>query len=349
MPRPMSTTTLRTRAAMRARTPAAIWAACPTRRRRKAACRRLIACPRGACGTVFRFPAHRAKMPRRRTLRRGPRMQGPATHRTTPRSSFPAATQTRTLAVRSPTAPAAADRMPPFTSIASRADRSARWPTGPMSPNQTGRSAARVDAKSGTTTMRTMDLPAPVLAPYTGAQLRFATAAWPMRAGEELRSARIFRALSHASRTVGLPDPWPIRFASAVRDEVHHARLCATVAAILAAPEPTYDARPVRARLASVPEPLARLLSLLLVEVAMGETISMYLFRAGRRASIEPLTRAALGLIVGDEVRHQRLGWMGLAFLWPTLNEPTRAALQREAARGLALQREAARGPALGG
>ena len=156
-----------------------------------------------------------------------------------------------------------------------------------MSPNQTGRSAARIDAKTGTATMRTMDLPAPVLAPYTVAQLRFATAAWPMRAGEELRSARIFRALSHASRTVGLPDPWPIRFASAVRDEVHHARLCATVAAILAAPEPTYDARPVRARLASVPEPLARLLSLLLVEVAMGETISMYLNRAGNRAYVD--------------------------------------------------------------
>jgi hypothetical protein len=194
---------------------------------------------------------------------------------------------------------------------------------------------------------RATDLPAPVLAPYTAAQLRFATVAWPMRAAEELRSARIFRALAQASRVVGLPSPWPERFASAVRDEVRHARLCATVAAALGAPVPKYDARPVRVRLASVPEPLARLLSLLIIEVAMGETISMHLFRAGRRGSIEPLTRAALGAIVGDEVRHQRLGWQGLAFLWPTLGNSMRAFLQREAARGLATCEQRTARPAM--
>jgi hypothetical protein len=183
--------------------------------------------------------------------------------------------------------------------------------------------------------------------PYTEAQLRFATVAWPMRAGEELRSARIFRALAQASRFVRLPGPWPARFASAVRDEVRHARLCATVGAALGAPVPRYDARPVKARLASVPEPLERLLSLLVIEVAMGETISMYLFRAGRRASIEPLTRAALSSIVGDEVRHQRLGWQSLAFLWPTLTESMRAFVQKEATRGLAICEQQTARPAM--
>jgi hypothetical protein len=221
-----------------------------------------------------------------------------------------------------------------------------------MSPSQTGRSAARIDAEArpgdaSSVTMRTTELPAPAIAPYTDAQLRFATAAWPMRAGEELRSARIFRALAQASRAVGLPDPWPARFASAVRDEVRHARLCAAVGATLGAPVPKYDRLPVLARLAGMPEPFACLLSLLLIEVAMGETISMYLFRAGRRASIEPLTRAALGAIAGDEVRHQRLGWTGLAFLWPTLSEPERAGLQREAARGLAMCEQQTARPAM--
>jgi hypothetical protein len=195
--------------------------------------------------------------------------------------------------------------------------------------------------------MRTTELPAPLLAPYTEAQLRFATVAWPMRASEELRSARIFRALAQASRVVGLPEPWPARFASAVRDEVRHARLCAAVGAALGAPFPKYDARPVRARLASVPEPLARLLSLLMIEVAMGETISMYLFRAGRRASIEPTTRAALSSIVGGEVRHQRLGWQALAFLWPTLDPSMRAFLQSEATRGLAMCEQQIARPAM--
>ncbi len=195
--------------------------------------------------------------------------------------------------------------------------------------------------------MRTTDLPPPDVTPYTAAQLRFATIAWPMRAGEELRSARIFRALAEASRAVALPEPWPARFASAVRDEVRHARLCATVGAALGAPVPRYDARPVKARLASVPEPLVRLLSLLITEVAMGETISMYLFRAGRRAAIEPLSRAALSSIVGDEARHQRLGWQGLAFLWPTLGASMRALLQAEASRGLAMCEQQTARPAM--
>jgi hypothetical protein len=198
-----------------------------------------------------------------------------------------------------------------------------------------------------TAAMVTTDLPAPDLAPYSEAQVRFAVAAWPMRAAEELRSARIFRALHRVARDAHVPEPWPSRFAAAMRDEVRHARLCIRVGAALGARTPEYDARPVRARVASLPDPLMRLASLLLVEVAIGETISMYLFRAGRRASIEPLTRAALGVIVGDEVRHQRLGWAGLASLWPTLTSGLQERVQREAARGLAACEQQTARPAL--
>jgi hypothetical protein len=68
--------------------------------------------------------------------------------------------------------------------------------------------------------------------------------------------------------------------------------------------------------------------------------VSSLLFRAGRRAAVEPLTRAALTSILGDEVRHARLGWSALAALWPALDAAERAALQREAAAGLgALER----------
>jgi hypothetical protein len=90
-----------------------------------------------------------------------------------------------------------------------------------------------------------------------------------------------------------------------------------------------------------------RTASLLLVEVAMGETISTYLFRAGRRAAVEPLTRAALGAILSDEVRHQRLGWDALKALWPSLDDPLRAAVQREAARGLAAAEQQNARPAM--
>lgn len=154
---------------------------------------------------------------------------------------------------------------------------------------------------------------APSLASFTREQIAFAAAAWPLRAAEELRSALIYRALARASASA-LPAFTP-RFAAVAREEVGHARLCATVGAQLGATAPSYDARPVRARLARVPDPLARTLALVVGEVAIGETISMAMFRESRRATTEPLTRAAIESILADEARHQQLGWDSLTAL----------------------------------
>ena len=179
------------------------------------------------------------------------------------------------------------------------------------------------------------ELPDAQLGGFDAAQVAFAAAAWPMRAAEELRSALIFRALARAAGTVGAWTSWLPAFADAVRDEVRHARLCAEVGAGLGAPPPRYDATPVRRRLARLIEPRARAAALLLVEVAMGETISMSLFRAGRRAAKEPRTRAALSAILEDEVRHQQLGWSGLSAFAPTLAADERRELEREATSAL--------------
>ncbi len=191
------------------------------------------------------------------------------------------------------------------------------------------------------------ELPAPELTAYSAAQRAFAVAAWPLRAAEELRSALIYRALVAASRAAGLPAPWPARFAEVVRGEVRHARLCATVGARLGAARPPYDAGPVRARLAPLVDPITRTGALLCAEVAIGETISMTLFRAGRRSATEPLARAALESILRDEVRHQRLGWDGLAVLWPLLAPARRDALQREATSALAASEQQIAAPVL--
>jgi hypothetical protein len=189
-------------------------------------------------------------------------------------------------------------------------------------------------------------LPAPALAPYTEAQVGFARRAWPLRAAEELRSALVFRALARASRAAGMPAEWSARFDDAVRDELGHARLCAAVGRALEAPPPRYDPALVRARLAVLPDPVTRASALLLVEVAIGETISMSFFRAGRRAAREPLTRAALESILRDEVRHQRLGWSGITALWPSLTAPQRERLQWEATVALAAMEQQNAAPA---
>jgi len=190
-------------------------------------------------------------------------------------------------------------------------------------------------------------LPPPALAGYQEADVAFARTAWPLRAAEELRSALIFRALAQASARSPICASWTPQFLAAAHDEIFHAKLCAATGACLGAPPPRYDADPVHARLAPLLDATRRACALALMEVAVGETISLAMFRAGRRAAREPLTRAALHRILIDEVRHQRLGWSAISAWWPALDEANRQALQEEARAGLgAIERQIA-APAL--
>jgi hypothetical protein len=182
-------------------------------------------------------------------------------------------------------------------------------------------------------------LPVAELARFSPAQVAFAAAAWPMRAAEELRSALIYRALARASRTA-LPS-FTDRFERVAHEEVGHARLCAIVGTRLAAPRPDYDAGPVRARLAPLTDDRTRTIALVTSEVAIGETISMAMFRESRRAATEPLTRATIESILADESRHQQLGWDALAALGPS------ATLLREATMALAASEQQVAAPAL--
>jgi hypothetical protein len=189
-------------------------------------------------------------------------------------------------------------------------------------------------------------LPSPVVEGYAAEQLAFARLAWPMRAAEELRSALIFRALARASARSPISAAWSGRFLAGAHDEIFHARLCAAVGARLGAAAPHYDARPVRARLARLADPTRRACALALIEVAVGETISLAMFRAGRRAAREPLTRAALERILADEVRHQRLGWSAIADWWPALDATARESLQEEARTGFGAMEQQIAAPA---
>ncbi|MES1157789.1 MAG: hypothetical protein ABUL67_01695, partial [Haliangium ochraceum] len=94
-------------------------------------------------------------------------------------------------------------------------------------------------------------------------------------------------------------------------------------------------------------DPTQRACALALVEVAIGETISLALFRAGRRAAREPLTRAGLERILVDEVRHQRLGWAAVTAWWPALDPTRREALQEEARTALGAMEQQIAAPAL--
>jgi hypothetical protein len=190
-------------------------------------------------------------------------------------------------------------------------------------------------------------LPQPALAGYEEAEVAFARDAWPLKAAEELRSALIFRALAQASARSPICAGWTARFLAAAHDEIFHAKLCAATGARLGALRPCYDAGPVHARLAPLADPTRRAGALALIEIAVGETISLAMFRAGRRAAREPLTRAVLHRILIDEVRHQRLGWSAISAWWPALDRPNRLALQEEARAGLGATEQQIAAPAL--
>src|SRR5262249_7525813 len=149
-------------------------------------------------------------------------------------------------------------------------------------PGRTAGAMARPIADRRAERPRASDLPPSDLTGFTPAQIAFGISAWPMRAAEELRSALIFRALPRAAGPVPSLGPWTGRFAAMVGDELRHTRLCAALGVRLGAPAVAYDAAPVRARVAGLPDPTRRAAAILLVEAAIGETISTMLFRAGR-------------------------------------------------------------------
>ena len=176
---------------------------------------------------------------------------------------------------------------------------------------------------------------APPLAPagwhqYGASDLTIAARAWSARAGQERRSAAVFATISS-----GLAS-WPVSLgllsalARIVGDELRHAELCRRMAAELGGSVEDDDLGSTERRL----RPPGRAatsaaLSLLLIEGAVGETISAAIFAATRALTEEPRTRSALSAVLRDEVRHARTCWEALAALTKEL-EPDLPTLRRE-------------------
>jgi hypothetical protein len=158
--------------------------------------------------------------------------------------------------------------------------------------------------------MTVVHSPHPRPSPYTPDQRAFAALAWTMRAEEERRSAAVFADLLGLLADAKVPLE-PVRDVHGiVGDEICHAELCAHMARTLGAPEPTPRALARTGPIPDAPDARrARTLEIVLVEGAIGETISSALFAAGRRATLELRARDALGRILRDEALHARAFW----------------------------------------
>jgi hypothetical protein len=170
----------------------------------------------------------------------------------------------------------------------------------------------------------------PALKEFSTAQIAFARQAWPMKAAQELRSAAVFTELQQLAILCALPLDLASVLADAARDELLHAELCFRVAELLGSPPDRVAMDSVEARFASFPDRRQRLLTLLLIEVAVGETVSCSLFRAAAKGSEEPVTRLALSVILRDEARHARIGWQALEALRFGWSEDDRRLLKDE-------------------
>jgi hypothetical protein len=175
--------------------------------------------------------------------------------------------------------------------------------------------------------------------------VRFAAQAWPLRAAEEDRSQAIFQEAGALAREVGLGEALATRLDHAARDEGEHRALCMHVGKAMRARAPRLDRSPVRARLRSLPgAPRQRLLSVLVVDVAVGESVSCGLFAAALDRTEDSLIRSALTTLLRDEAGHALLGWDCLAAALEGAPDEAKAWAREEAGRGLAaLQQSMAR------
>jgi len=191
-------------------------------------------------------------------------------------------------------------------------------------------------------------IPPPDVSRYDAAQVAFAARAWTLKAEEEYRSAAVFAEIVAGCLQLGAPVDLLAPLSRVVQDEIAHASLCLDLSVRFGAPPPAADLSRVNARLAAHGSDRGRqALSLLLFEGAVGETVSVALFRAGRRGAREPCTRAALSAILRDEARHSTLCWHAAAELWPECSAEARDALQRDLSRSLGAFEQGAALPAL--
>jgi len=158
-----------------------------------------------------------------------------------------------------------------------------------------------------------------------------------MRALQERRSAAVFATISAGLARLPLPPPLLGAVARIASDEITHTQICRDLASELGAAVPADELGATERRLGpaatGAPTPLA---ALLLVEGAVGETISTALFAATRRATSEPRSHAALTLILKDEARHARTCWAVLAEL-ARITALDAAALEADLSRELGI------------
>jgi hypothetical protein len=137
---------------------------------------------------------------------------------------------------------------------------------------------------------------------------------WEDRARAEVRTAAAFAKVSYELLRCGASPQVLESAGRAVSDELGHVEVCRLAASAYYGREARWP-EPGIAQLPSYRDAPRRLRPTLdLVGMCcMSETIAVAWLEAGLKDARSPLARAAIRILMADDVRHARLGWMHLA------------------------------------
>ena len=135
-----------------------------------------------------------------------------------------------------------------------------------------------------------------------------ARVAWASRIVDEYRSVVVFGELLVLLARVEAPYAALCAVQRLIGDELRHTRLCADLADMLGGHDDlAIDLRELGLPPSSDP-PAGRALEIIVRELVVAETESVYALRAYRDATTDPACRTALSLLLRDEVRHAATG-----------------------------------------
>jgi hypothetical protein len=181
--------------------------------------------------------------------------------------------------------------------------------------------------------VRSISLPAPEYSRFSAGDLAFAGRAWRMKADQEYLSAGVFAELTAGLLDDGIALETIDTFSTIVSDEVTHAALCDRLARELGNGNGRSKNPSLRTRLAGHGgNRRLEALSLLMIEGAIGETLSTALFKVSVDCSEEPRSKASFMQILKDELRHARASWSALKELLVTATDEERSRLQKDLA-----------------
>ncbi|MBL8604933.1 MAG: ferritin-like domain-containing protein [Myxococcales bacterium] len=165
---------------------------------------------------------------------------------------------------------------------------------------------------------------------YPEAVRAVAATTWRLRMINEHRSSGVFAALQRQLIEASTPFAVQTVTLRMALDEIHHAGLCgALVEAFGEAPsaeaEPTLAALPRHGDVS----PLDRAVRNVMFIGCLAETAAVALVSNERSLATEPLVRATLDQILGDEISHARFGWQFVSDAAPSLSVTEREGINR--------------------